>query len=72
LENKGVMNKISDEQLCELCNSVLNASMTDNQKQHIESCGTLELILSGSKEKNFDFFQSILQVNRKKGLIYFT
>lgn len=66
LENQNIMNKIPQEELCELCSSVVNASITNNHKQHIEACGTLEHILTGTKDKNFDFFKSITQINRKK------
>lgn len=57
---------MKDEEFCELCNSVINASITENDKLHIEACRTLDIILPETKDRNFDFFQSILQINRKK------
>ena len=60
------LKNLKDDDFCELCNSVIETSIIDNEKLLIEACRTLEIILCETKNRNFDFFKSILQLNRKK------
>ncbi|XP_014220188.1 telomere-associated protein RIF1 [Trichogramma pretiosum] len=59
---------LKDNELCELCNSIVKASISNDEKLHLEACRTLDVILPETKNRKFDFFQSILQINRKKRL----
>jgi hypothetical protein len=69
LEDQQIIKTLNDEEFCELYNSVINASIKEDDKIHIEGCRTLDIILPETKNRKFDFFQSILQINRKKRFI---
>ncbi|XP_058802826.1 uncharacterized protein LOC131670866 [Phymastichus coffea] len=66
-DDKKIMS-LKDGEFCELCNAVIEASLTDDEKLHIEACRTLDIVLPETVNKSFDFFKSILQINRKKRL----
>ncbi|KAJ8683442.1 hypothetical protein QAD02_019234 [Eretmocerus hayati] len=68
MEDPTSIKAMTEEQFCELCNTIINASVTDNEKLHIEACRTLDIILPETSNRNFDFFHSVLQLNRKKRL----
>ena len=71
MDDPKLIKTLEDEEFCELCSSIIDASVQDDERLHLEACRTLDVVLPETKNKNFDFFQSILQINRKKRFAFF-
>ncbi|XP_023247300.1 telomere-associated protein RIF1 [Copidosoma floridanum] len=70
LNEQKMIKTISNKDFCELC-SVILGNLTENtldDRLLLEAQRTLDIILPESRDKNFDFFKTVLQINRKKRL----